>query len=291
MPTVSEALLAYATAKKVKASSLRRYQSVLRTHFGDWLERPVSELKGPAFAEHCHLFAQKNGAAIVELGRGLVGSLLRYLHAVHGVEIPNPFIKLGAAGLLPLRALPRARKLKEADLLVWSAAVDKLPELHRDYLRLVLFTGLRKNECGSILREHVDLHGSVLLIPDTKGGKPHTLPITESMKEILVRRCVACQSGTRLFERLSVDHVAEMALRAGAPAFTLHDLRKLVATVGAKLGLSDAVLRRILGHAPKRADVLHRHYVSLDVEAIAEPMELIQRTLTSHLGQGTPQVS
>jgi hypothetical protein len=44
----------------------------------------------------------------------------------------------------------------------------------------------------------------------------------------------------------------------------LHDLRKLVATVGEKLGLGDAVLRRILNHTAPKIDVLHRHYVGLN---------------------------
>lgn len=37
----------------------------------------------------------------------------------------------------------------------------------------------------------------------------------------------------------------------------------------------DAILRRILGHAPKRGDVLHRHYVSLNAGDIAKPLEEI----------------
>jgi len=283
LPNLSQALADYAEAKKVKASSLARYQSILKTHFRDWLEQPVSALKGPAFAEHCHSFARTKGAAIVELGRGLIGSLLRYLHAVHGLDIQSPFVKLGAAGLLPARAQPKARKLKETDLPEWSAAVDKLPESQRDYLRLVFLTGLRKNECGAILPEHVELDGNVLKIPDTKGGRPHTLPITDPMREVLERRCAACEPGTRLFAGLSVDHVTEMAQRAGAPDFTLHDLRKLLATVGARLGTGDAILRRILGHAPKRSDVLHRHYVGLEASDVAEALTRIQAVLIDGL--------
>ena len=49
------------------------------------------------------------------------------------------------------------------------------------------------------------------------------------------------------------------AKQLGAPRFMLHDLRKLVATVGEKLGLSSAVMRRILNHTAPKIDVLHRH--------------------------------
>jgi len=83
----------------------------------------------------------------------------------------------------------------------------------------------------------------------------------------------------RLFEGLSADHVTEMAVRSGAPVFTLHDLRKLLVSVGARLAIGDAILRRLLGHAPNRGDVLHRHYVSLNAADVAGPLASIQTAL------------
>jgi hypothetical protein len=50
--------------------------------------------------------------------------------------------------------------------------------------------------------------------------------------------------------------------------------------VGARQGIGDAILRRILGHAPKRGDVLHRHYVSLDAADVAGPLTEIQAALS-----------
>ena len=280
--TLRELLAEYAKAKRVKASSLTRYESVLRTHFTEWMDRPVSALKDSAFATHCHEFAQSKGAAVVDLGRGIVGSMLRYLGAVHGIEIPSPFVRLGAAGLMPDRPKPRDRKLSEGDLKAWFPAIESLPDVQRDYLRLLLLTGLRKNEGSAIRRCDVDLAGGTLLIPDTKSKKPHCLPITALMRDVLERRCDTLETDDRLFEGLSADHVTEMAVRAGAPVFTLHDLRKLLASVAARQGVADAILRRILGHAPKRGDVLHRHYVSLDAGDVAGPLEQIQAALMAH---------
>jgi integrase len=279
LPTLRQALDEYARAKKVKPSSLARYESVLKTHFGEWIDRSVSELRDSAFANHCHQFAQSKGAALVDLGRGIVGSILKFLSAVYGADIPSPFVRLGAAGLMPARPEARVRKLSESQVAVWQKAVDSLPELQRDYLRLMLLTGLRKNEGSGIRRRDVDLVGDVLSIPETKGKKPHTLPITDQMRKILLRRCDGLEMADRVFEGLSADHVTEMAARAGAPGFTLHDLRKLLASIGARLGIGDAILRRILGHAPKRGDVLHRHYVSLSTSDICGALAQIQVAL------------
>ncbi|HIH2749063.1 TPA: site-specific integrase [Burkholderia lata] len=279
LPTLRQALGEYARAKKVKPSSLTRYESLLRTHFYEWLDRPVSALRESAFGDHCHKFAQSKGAALVDLGRAIIGSIASYLGAVYGVTIESPFVRLGAAGLLPGRPEARARKLTESDLPAWHRAVGRLPELQRDYLKLTLLTGLRKNEGGEIRRADVDLKEMVLTIPETKGRKPHTLPITEMVREILERRCKGLAPSSRLFEGLSVDHVTEMAERAGAPAFTLHDLRKLVASIGARMGIGDAILRRILGHSPKRGDVLNKHYVSLSAADTTSDLARIQQAL------------
>lgn len=239
-----EALKAYCEAKNIKASSRKRYDSLMHTHFGDWLDRSVSDLGGRAFAEHCHEFAQTKGAALVEVGRGIVGALVKYLNAVHGLDLKAPFARLAAAGLMPDRAQPRARVLQVGDLPAWKAAVDKLGEKQRDFLYLTLYTGLRRNECKELRRTRIDLAKGVLSLPDTKNGKPHSLPITPLMREILERRCEGLADQDELFAGVSAEHLSDMARRAGSPKFMLHDLRKLVATVGERIGLSSAVTGR-----------------------------------------------
>ena len=279
LPTLREALTAYGVAKKIKASSSKRYDSLMRTHFGDWLDRSVDDLGGQEFSEHCHAFAQSKGNALVDVGRGIVTSLIKYVNAVHGLSIETPFNKLAAAGLMPEHSQPRARVLQVEDLPAWRAAVDKLGEKQRDYLLLTLYTGLRRNECRELTRQQIDLTKGVLSIPMTKNGKPHSLPITPMMREILERRCLGLAGDAVLFKGVSAEHVHSMAMRLGAPRFMLHDLRKLVATVGEKLGLGDAVLRRILNHTAPKTDVLHRHYVGLNEDDVRGGLVAIQDAL------------
>lgn len=274
-PTVDEATRSYAKAKGIKESSLRRYQSILRTHFGDWAHKPITCLGEPTFAEHCAEFARTQGNAIVSIGRGFITALIKYVNAVHGQNLASPFRSLADAGLLPPQPNPRARRLKESELPQWCTAVNRLPELQRDYLVLLAMTGLRRNEGSAIRRQDIDLEHSVLRIPDTKNGKPHSLPITAPIKDILTRRSLSATQD-RIFHGLSADHVKEMAVRAGAPDFTLHDLRKLLATVGERLSIGDAILRRILNHTAPKSDVLYRHYVSLDLGDVDQPLTLIQ---------------
>lgn len=156
LPTLREALVDYCKAKSIKASSQKRYDSIFRTHFGDWLDRSVKELGTGAFAEHCYAFAQSKGAALVEVGRGIVTALIRFVNAVHGIEIVTPFTKLAAVGLMPDRAQPRARVLQVDELPAWRAAVEQLGQRQQDYLYLTLYTGLRRNEGRELLRQQID---------------------------------------------------------------------------------------------------------------------------------------
>jgi len=256
LPTLRVAYVGYCKAKGIKASSQRRYESFFRTHFGAWLDQTVDHMGHGAFAEHCHDFSQNAGKSLVELGRGVIGAVVKYVNAVYGLSIQSPFVHLAAAGLLPERTQPRARVLQESELPQWRNAVDKLGERQRDYLLLVLYTGLRRNEARDLRRMDIDLTEAVLSVPETKTGRPHTLPITQRMKVILERRCASLAPEDALFKGVSAEHLWNMAQRQGSPRFMLHDLRKMVATVGQRLGLGDAVLRRILNHIAPKTDVL-----------------------------------
>ena len=86
LPTLAEVLPAYCTAKKLKDASRKRYDSFFRTHFGEWLHRPLDDLRQQSFAEHCHQFAQSKGSALVELGRGVLGAVIKYVWAAAGFD-------------------------------------------------------------------------------------------------------------------------------------------------------------------------------------------------------------
>lgn len=251
----------------------------MRTHFPEWYECPVDELASPAFAEHCHRFVQTQTLSVVEMGRAFIGAIIRYVNAVHDLELRSPFDRLAAAGLMNEKVQPRKRKLQEQDLPTWHKVVSSLPEKQRDALMVLAMTGLRRNECLLMKSNQVNFDTGVISIPDTKTGRAHSLPITPILNDILVRRCYELAPDDLLFSGVSGEHLADMAVRAGAPVFMLHDLRKMLATVGERLQIGDSILRRILNHVSKRSDTLYRHYVSIELSDIKSPLEKVQQYL------------
>lgn len=75
-----------------------------------------------------------------------------------------------------------------------------------------------------------------------------------------------------------------MAMRQGASRFMLHALRKMVTTVGQKLDVGDAVLRRILNHIAPKTDVLNRHYVGLTSDDVFEGLQRIEVEVDALMG-------
>ncbi len=286
LPTLAEVLPDYCSAKKLRQSSAKRYDSFFRTHFAEWLQRPVEDLRHRSFAEHCHQFAQTTGAALVEFGRGVIGAVIKYVNAVHGLDLATPFTKLAAAGLMPERAKPRPRTLEISELPAWKRAVDTLPEPQRDCLMLLLYTGLRRSECAGLTREQVDFEKGLITILMTKNGKPHSLPITPLMHSILRRRCDRLAGAHKLFKGVSVEHLAEMAMRAGAPKFMLHDLRKLFAVISKQSLAPDSVVRLLLNHTAPKNDTLNRHYASFTQKELSSPFisiqNLIEKSMNAH---------
>lgn len=287
-PTLAATLRIYCDRKNLAAGSRTRYTSLIRTHFADFCEKSVSTIDTPPFRAHCNALAGTLSSALVELARGLIGGLTKFANATYGLNMISPFATLGAAGLLPARTQPRKRILKVDDLPEWRASVETLPELQRDYLMMLIMTGMRRTECAKICAGAVDLSNGTLTLMHTKSQNPHTLPLTPCMQSILLRRIHATGSPQiPVFAGVAVEHVAKMAIRAGSPVFTLHDLRKLFATIAEIVEISDAVKRRLLNHAPGRGDTLNRHYVELSCSDVYPHLDRIQQHIAALMsGEG-----
>lgn len=61
-------------------------------------------------------------------------------------------------------------------------------ETIRDYLLLVLFTGLRREEAARMTWNNVDLKARTLKVTDTKNHQDHTLPLSDFLFDLLQQR-------------------------------------------------------------------------------------------------------
>jgi integrase len=70
--------------------------------------------------------------------------------------------------------------IKSHELSLWYDGVENLQnKVFRDYLVLLLFTGLRRQEAATLKWDQIDLIAKTLTVLDTKNHESHTLPLSD----------------------------------------------------------------------------------------------------------------
>ncbi|HKF93200.1 MAG TPA: tyrosine-type recombinase/integrase, partial [Gammaproteobacteria bacterium] len=166
----------------------------------------------------------------------------------------------------------------------------------RDYLLLLILTGLRNREAATLQWENVDLTGKTLTVYDTKNRQDHTLPLSDYLFAMLTTRhanrinayVFPAASGNGHL-RTSQTSIAKVRAASGV-SFTPHDLRRTFATVADSLDIPGYAVKALLNHKP--SDVT-AGYIVTDVERLRVPMQRITDYMlgTAGLKQGAEVAS
>ena len=152
----------------------------------------------------------------------------------------------------------RERYVTRAELPALWSAIGTEPNVYiRATMRLYLFVALRKTELLRARWSDVDLEAQEWSIPNTKSGKPHTVPLSApavAILEALPRTAdnpyvfPGRKRGTHL---VNIDKSWRRVRRtAGLDDVWVHDLRRTVGSWIATAGTSLAIVGQVLGHAP-----------------------------------------
>jgi len=186
--------------------------------------------------------------------------------------------------------IPRRQTVvKSHQLPQWYSAVSDLPsDVVRDYLLLILLTGLRKNEAASLTWNNVDMKGLTLTVLDTKNRQDHTLPLSNYLYDLLLRRWQVRENAYVFPAASGKGHLKDcdalleqVSAQCGAP-FTLHDLRRTFLTTAEQIDIPYYALKRLANHK-LNADVTSG-YIVADVERLRAPMQAITNELLMRCG-------
>lgn len=163
------------------------------------------------------------------------------------------------AGMKPLsKEKPRERVLSDDELgVLWEACVvEGYP--FGDCMKLLILSGQRRAEVSEMRWSEIDLEKRLWTLPSqrAKNGRQHTVPITDSMLDVLRSvpkflgsDFVFTTKGTtpisgfgRLKKRL------DKSLPMDAEPWTPHDLRRTMSTNMAMLGVPQPVTEALLNH-------------------------------------------
>lgn len=147
----------------------------------------------------------------------------------------------------------RKRVLVEQELAKVWFALRKSPEPFATIVRLLIVTGQRKSEIGTLKWQF--LSDSSITLPETKNGREHTFPLGKLAKS-LIRSVPAARGATYLFPGKREGkpyngwgkHVKDLKKNSGTDGWTLHDLRRTFATGLASLGVQIHITEKIINH-------------------------------------------
>ena len=192
--TVRQALDSYLHARSnLRARSATEYRRVVERHLEPWLDRPMREITREMVEERHRDIAELVEKAGRYNGKATANGAMRALrvlwnYAAARTQLPANPVKLGKQWFDVPR---RTRLIKADDLPAFYAAVMALPNpVQRDYLLLLLFTGLRRREAAGLKWDDVDLAGRVIRVPgdSTKSGQKLDLPMSTFVRDLLVAR-------------------------------------------------------------------------------------------------------
>ena len=180
--------------------------------------------------------------------------------------------------------VPRREGLVRAqDLAKFYAAVTALPNpVARDYLLLLLFTGLRRGEAASLTWDDVDLTSRIIRLPATrtKSGRKLDLPMTTIVYDMLVARRKIGDAGWVFPSNSRGGAIAEpkfplsqVALASGVRV-SAHDLRRTYITVAESADISPLALKALVNHSLGGNDVTSG-YIMMTAERLRAPAQKV----------------
>lgn len=274
-----------AARKSLKKKTLYDYARVMEVAFSDWKTKSLLNIDREKVAKRHQDLAEKHGEKYANLAMRVLRALFNFALTKYRDAQNKPLIMENPVNFLSqtrawFPSKPRQTYIKQYDLEAWFQSILELENSTvRDYLLLILFTGLRRNEAAQLTWNHIDLTAKILVIPDPKNHHTHTLPLSDFLYKLLLNRKQKSNSsfvfpgtgrGGFLTEpRKQMDKVIEKT----NIKFTVHDLRRTFITIAESLDISAYALKRLLNH--KSAADITTSYIIIDVERLRKPMQMI----------------
>ena len=271
--------------KDLKRKTLDDYNRIFDKALSDWKVKPMLSITKDMVEKRHTKLGEENGEAWANLSMKVLRAVFNFAMGQYedtqgrSLITENPVKRLSQSRAW-YRVERRQTLIKAQDLAAWFTGVTALPsETLRDYLLLVILTGLRKNEAAKLKWADVDLNGKTLTVRDTQNHSDHTLPLSDFLFELLNRRKAGAASeyvfpgsgvGGYIVEPRKM--MAKVTEASGVP-FTVHDLRRTFITIAESLDIPAYALKRLLNHSDG-ADVT-ACYIVANVERLREPMQKI----------------
>jgi integrase len=295
-----EAAASYLETRQLRPYTVYTYTHVINIAFGDWLDKPLRDITKQQILKRHSRLGECHGPAYAN-------QAMRVLRAIYNFHLT--IAEDAADGPVtwqnPVRALSKSKSwfkvprrqtvIRPHELGPWLSAVvglcregaSSVETSVRDYLLVLVFTGLRREEAAGLRWDDIDLKGRTLTVPVTKNGTSHMLPLPDFLVSLLRKRRLntpgefvfpgSGRTGYLVEPRKQMKKVSE----ACGVKFCLHDLRRTFISIAESLDISSYAVKRLVNH--KMTGDVTAGYIVFGVERLRDPVARIANVLLSAL--------
>jgi integrase len=283
-----------ARQERLRPTSVAMYHKFITQRLTDWLDKPIQSISENMVRERHKALRAKVKAG----GRGN-GAVTANFTMVALSVVWNWASKKGSPPEFPRLTLPpnpvqldnddkfpvsrRTRMVPLEDLGKFYSAVDSLPnKMARDFVLLILFTGMRKNEAAALKWSEIDFTTKTIKLPParTKGDRALALPMSSFVRDTLVARRAIGVRGDYVFPGSGASGHLEATshlfaeIQAGCGIrVSSHDLRRVFVTVAEASDISWMSLKALVNHSLP-SDVTSG-YLQLSAERLRDPAQKV----------------
>jgi integrase len=258
-------------AKDMKPRSLEQTTLHLRKYWKPLHKLPLKKIDRATVAAELRIIIKERGPVAADRGRSGLSSFFAWAIG-EGIAEVNPVIGTNKAS----KNASRERVLSDAELVaIWNAAPASDFGL---IVKLLMLTGQRRDEIAGLRLSELK-QASMIALPAerTKNSRPHDVPLSTQARAVLdetserVGRAYVFGRGEGSFSGFSMAKQALDATAGLSEPWTLHDLRRTMATRMADLGVQphviEAILNHVSGHKAGVAGIYNRSSYSAEKRA------------------------
>lgn len=264
-PTLLDAWLEYRRMRNLKPRTERDYSKRLK-QLDEWWDIPITQITEQQVAEK-HREISLRSQSHANLVFKVLRAVLNYARIAYKTSERKPLLEINPVGTLSERRAwnrPKRRRtvISKIQLEDWFRGVYALDSaVVRDYLIVMILTGLRREEGAALQWGNVNLTAKTLRIVNPKNHEDHILPLTNKVYGILQARHYGRRSdnpfvfpGRVAGESLkSMEKSCDNVTARTGVEFCIQDLRRTFSSMARTHGIDKDIIKLLLNH--KMGDV------------------------------------
>ncbi len=295
---------------RLKPKTIKQYSSTINFYCEDWLDYPLINIDDNLVADRHEQIYQgkvtgqkKPSKAQADLWARIIRALFNFAIVEYRGKnkealftVPTKILSHNKQWHHVGRKQTHIRKSQLKKLLDGLDQYRKTQiedfngRLTADAIEFALFTGLRKEEILSLTWERVELKSGYFWIDETKNGQPLELPITNTLKQIFMRRKLETfsqfvfgtpsRSGRILDPKKAVLRISNfIGIKLG-----WHDCRRTFAGQAEAASIGSYTVKRLLNHKTKKDDVT-AGYIVQSADELSEPATKVEQQILIAAGR------